>query len=93
MLIISYDFTDNHIRSRFSKFLKRFGRKVQYSVYEIKNSPRVLQNILEEIELRYKKLFDNTDSILIFDVCEGCRKKIIRYGHASHEEKELVVFK
>ena len=92
MLIIAYDFSDNEIRTKFSKFLKKFGRKIQYSVYEIKNSQRVLQNILDEIELKYKKEFKNTDSILIFQVCEGCKKKIVRYGYASNEEKEIVFF-
>lgn len=93
MLIVAYDFTENRIRSKFSKFLKKFGRKIQYSVYEIKNSERVLRNILDEIELRYKKSFSGSDSILIFQVCEGCRKKIIRYGYAKNEESDLVIFK
>ena len=92
MIIISYDFSDNKIRSRFSRFIKKYGRKIQFSVYEIRNSQRVLQNILDEIELRYKKDFENSDSILIFSVCEGCKKKVIRYGYAAHEEEEVVIF-
>lgn len=93
MLIVSYDFTDNRARSKFSKFLKKFGRKIQYSVYEIKNSQRILRNILDEVELRYKKQFKGSDSILIFQICEGCKKKIIRYGYAANEEKEIIYFK
>lgn len=93
MLIICYDFSDNKVRSNFSKFLKKFGRKIQYSVYEIKNSQRVLRNILNEVELKYKKMFKGSDSVLIFEICEGCRKKIIRYGYAKYEEEEIVIFK
>lgn len=92
MLIISYDFTDNKTRARFSRFLKKYGRKIQFSVYEIKNSQRILQNILDEIELRYEKEFTNSDSILIFSICEGCKRKILRYGYAAHEEEEVVIF-
>jgi len=92
MLIVSYDFTDNFIRARFSKFLKKYGRKIQYSVYEIKNSQRVLQNILDEIKLNYKKGFTGADSILIFQVCEGCKKKVVRYGYAANEDKEIIFF-
>lgn len=92
MLLVSYDFVDNKKRSRFSKFLKRYGRKVQYSVYEIKNSERVLQNILSEVKLNYEKDFKGSDSILIFYLCEGCKKKIKRYGYAKNEEKEVIVF-
>lgn len=93
MLIVSYDFTNDFARSRFSKFLKKFGGKIQYSVYEIKNSPRILQNILDEVELKYKKDFTGADSILIFPVCETCKKKVFRYGYGKNEEKEVVVFK
>ncbi|MFH1551543.1 MAG: CRISPR-associated endonuclease Cas2 [bacterium] len=92
MIIVCYDFQDNKVRAKFSKFLKKFGRKIQYSVYEIRNSQRILQNILDEVELKYKKLFKNTDSILIFRICEGCKKKIVRYGYASNEEEEIVFF-
>lgn len=92
MIIVCYDFQNNKTRSKFSKFLKRFGRKIQYSVYEIKNSQRILQNILDEVELRYKKYFKNTDSILIFKICDGCKKKIVRYGYAENEEQEIVHF-
>jgi CRISPR-associated protein Cas2 len=91
MLFISYDFTNNKIRTQFSKFLEKFGRRMQYSVFEIRNSPRVLTNILKEIELAYKKKFKNTDSILIFPVCETCKKKTIRYGYAANEEREVLI--
>lgn len=92
MMIIAYDFTENKIRAKFSKFIKKFGRKLQYSVYEIKNSGRVLQLIINEIELKYKKKFTNADSILIFQTCEGCAKKIKRYGYALNDEKEVLIF-
>lgn len=92
MLIISYDFADDKKRLKFSNFLKKYGRKIQYSVYEIKNSQRILQNILIEIELRYKKNFTGSDSILIFNICDGCEKKIKRYGYAQNEEKNIVIF-
>lgn len=92
MLIIAYDFSGDKIRARFSKFIQKFGRKIQYSVYEIRNSQRVLQNILSEIELVYKKKFEGTDSILIFQICEGDKRKIKRYGYAENEEKEVLIF-
>jgi len=92
MLFISYDFENNRKRAKFAKFLKKFGRKIQYSVYEIKNSPRVLQNISSEIELKYKKDFSGADSVIVFHICELCQKKIKRYGYATNEEKDIVVF-
>ncbi|MBI5401556.1 CRISPR-associated endonuclease Cas2 [Candidatus Wolfebacteria bacterium] len=92
MLFISYDFERNNPRAKFSKFLKKFGRKIQYSVYEIRHSQRVLQNILSEVELKYKKQFRNADSIVIVPICEACQKKIVRYGFAANEEKDVIIF-
>ena len=92
MLLLSYDFSNDRARTKFSKFLDKFGHRMQYSVYEIHNSPRVLQNIKTEIELKYKKSFTGADSIVIFQICEGDKKKVVRYGYAENEEKEVVVF-
>jgi len=93
MLLVSYDFTDDRVRTKFSKFLSKFGRRIQYSVFEVRNSPRVLTNILKEIELVYKKQFSNTDSIIIFSACAGCKKRVIRYGYAANEEKDVLIFR
>lgn len=90
MLIVSYDFESNKTRARFARFLEKRGNRIQYSVWEVKNSARVLQNILTEVELRYKKEFTGADSIVIFQICEGCKKKIKRYGYAKHEESDLI---
>ena len=36
MLIISYDISETKVRTKFSKFLQKFGRRIQLSVFEIK---------------------------------------------------------
>lgn len=92
MLIASYDFSNDKVRVKFAKFLKKYGRKLQYSVYEIRNSDRFLRNIKKEIELQYKRQFTGADSVVIISLCEQCRKKVIRYGYAKNDEKEVVVF-
>ncbi len=92
MLIVSYDFANDKTRARFAKFLKKYGWRMQYSVFIIRNSPRVLRNITAEIESRYKKQFKKTDSIVIFPVCETCKGKLIRYGSARHELEDVVYF-
>jgi hypothetical protein len=61
-------------------------------VYEIRNSQRVLQNILNEIELRYKKQFTGADSAVIFQISEVDQRKIVRYGYAKNEEEAVVIF-
>ena len=90
MIIITYDISNNKLRTKFSKLLEKYGRRLQMSVFEIKNSQRILDNILIEIEKKFAKRFEITDSILIFSLCEACKKKIIRYGFPVSEEDELV---
>ncbi len=77
MLIVSYDISDDKLRTRFSKFLKKFGYRLQYSVFEIRNSKRILANIKKEIEQDFEKSFGETDSIIIFDLSEQCKKLVM----------------
>lgn len=90
MLIITYDFASDKTRTKFAKFLKKHGVRIQYSVFRIKNSPRVLDNIVSEIEHKYKKLFGIGDSIYIFKFCEACDKKVLKFGHAANEDLEIL---
>lgn len=90
MIIVSYDFSNNKRRAKFSKFLEQYGERIQYSVFMVKNSPRVMKRILLEVEMKYRRYFENTDSIMIFSVCNGCVEKLVRYGSAKHAEKEVV---
>lgn len=90
MLIVCYDFSSDKTRTQFSDFLKQYGHMIQYSVYVIRNSKRILQNIIAEIEYKYKKRIYETDHVLIFQVCEHCKKNILRYGRATHEVEDVV---
>ena len=89
MLIVSYDISDTKIRTRFSKFLKKYGRRLQYSVYEIKNSNRILKNVVAEIKKNFEKEFTKSDSVFIFNVNN---KEILRFGYAKNEEEDLLIF-
>lgn len=92
MFIVSYDIEDDKIRTNFSKFLKKYGRRIQYSVFEIKNSQRILENIKSEIEHNFRKRFTNNDSVIIYGMCKTCDSKIVRYGYPVQEERDVVYF-
>ena len=89
MIIVSYDISDDKLRARFSKYLQRYGHRIQYSVFEIDNSERILKNIMNEINNKFKKSFSQEDSIIIFCMSSAC--KTIRYGYAQNEEKDLII--
>jgi CRISPR-associated protein Cas2 len=90
MLVVSYDIADNKLRTKFMKTLIKQGAiRLQYSVYEVNNSKRILDNIIVRIENFYSKKFDGGDSVLIFETDEH---KVIKYGNAIHRDKDLIFF-
>lgn len=89
MLLVSYDISNDKVRTRFSKFLSKFGFRLQYSVYEIRNSERVLQNIIAEIKNSYEHLFEETDSIIIFNLKDSCEK--IPFGNARNNDSDFII--
>lgn len=89
MVVVSYDIKDDKVRTKFQKMLTKHGAiRLQYSVYEINNTNRVIENIKLKIE-QFAKLFGGGDSILIFDVSDV---KLKKYGNAIHRDKDIVYF-
>lgn len=88
MLIVSYDIENTKLRTRFSIFLKKYGCRLQYSVYEIKNSDRILRNIIIEIENNFSKSFGESDSVMIFNMSSSCEK--ITYGYQRHADADFL---
>ena len=91
MIIVSYDICSDKKRAKFNKYIKRFGRMLQYSVYEIENSERILNNIITDINNKWLKQFDQTDSVYVFQLGTSC--KIHKYGYAKNEDSDLIVVK
>ena len=89
MIIISYDISNDKKRRHFQKFIEKFGHRVQYSVYEMENSDRILNNVVTQIKNKFEKQFDESDSVLIFMLSASC--KIFKYGFPRHEDKELYI--
>lgn len=90
MLLISYDIASDKVRTKFSKFIRKYGRRIQYSVYEIHNSDRVIGNVMAEIEGNFEPLFWPTDSIMIVPISWPNEEKIIRYGYLANEELDFI---
>lgn len=87
-MIISYDIADDKLRNRFSKLLTKSGAiRLQFSVYEVNNTSRVMDNIIVKIEDVFAKQFSGADSVVIFDI--GCAK-IRKYGNAIHRDEDVV---
>ena len=89
MLLVSYDISDDKLRTRFAKFLSKYGYRLQYSVFEIKNSDRILDNITTKIEKYFGEKFEQTDSVIIFILSKTC--ETIKFGYAKNSEENLII--
>lgn len=89
MLIISYDISSNELRNNFSKFLSKFGYRIQYSVFKIKNSERIIENIKTKIDCYFSKEFKQSDSIIILNLSKTCESTT--YGYIKNNETDLVI--
>ena len=89
MIIVSYDISEDKMRNKFSKMLKKNGAiRLQFSVYEVRNTKRVMDNLVAKIEA-YSKHFTPDDSVIIFDVDSD---KLTKYGCAIHRDQAVVYF-
>lgn len=91
MVIVSYDISDDKLRTKFSKYLSRFGHRIQYSVFEIDNSKRIIDNIVNDLTNNFEKSFSQEDSVIIFKMSSSC--EILRYGYAKNYEKDFFIIK
>lgn len=89
MLIVSYDISNNKLRTKFSNYLSKFGHRLQFSVFQLKNSKRILQNIIAEINGNFSKRFKDVDSVIIFKMSQNCEK--YSFGYAKNDDEELIV--
>lgn len=90
MLVVSYDISNNKLREQFRKMLSKNGAiRLQFSVYEINNSKRIMDNITIKINDLFSPKFSGGDSVVIFNVNNN---DIIKYGNAIHRDRDIVYF-
>lgn len=89
MILVAYDIADDKLRTQFAKYLSKHGHRLQYSIFEIKNSKRILSLVESEIKNSFEKKFSQTDSVMILNLSETC--KITKYGYAKNDDSTLIV--
>ena len=89
MILISYDIQNDKLRTKFAKYIKKYGYRLQYSVFEITNSKNILKNIMCEISDMFEKKFGQGDSVMIIETSEKC--KITKWGFPKNEENDIIL--
>ncbi|RJQ63774.1 MAG: CRISPR-associated endonuclease Cas2 [Desulfobacteraceae bacterium] len=85
--IVSYDIVDDRKRNKAADTLKDFGTRVQKSVFECSLKDKTLKKLMEKL----KKIIDaETDSILLYYLCEACGKEKMSMGvSVFRDEKDF----
>lgn len=89
MVIVSYDISNDKLRTKFAKYLSRFGHRLQYSMFEIDNSEKIVNNIVNDLKNKYEKSFSQEDSVIIFKLSSSC--EVLRFGYAKNDEKDFII--
>ena len=89
MVVVSYDISNDKLRTKFAKYLSRFGHRLQYSVFEIDNSEKIVNNIINDLKNKYEKSFSQEDSVIIFKLSSSC--EVLRFGYAKNDEKDFII--
>ena len=85
--VISYDIVEDRNRVKASDTLKNYGVRVQKSVFECRIAKKTLKKLLFDL----KHIIDpETDSILVYILCEACDKQRKSIGiDISHDDEEF----
>ncbi|KLE02044.1 CRISPR-associated endonuclease Cas2 [Aliarcobacter butzleri] len=89
MILVAYDIANDKLRTKFANYLSKHGYRLQYSIFQIKNSKRILSLVSSEIKNNFEKKFSQSDSVIIFHLSENY--KITKYGYAKNDDETLIV--
>lgn len=76
-----------YIQKYYRFFLK--DRAGEVPVFEIDNSKRIVDNIVNDLTNTFEKRFSQSDSVYIFKMSSSC--EVLRYGYAKNEENDFFI--
>ena len=89
LILVSYDIVDDKRRTKLSKKLCDFGKRVQYSVFECDLKKDELDKM---ITVSLEIIEEEKDSLRIYKLCQFCESEIISYGvKKGWEEDDVIV--
>lgn len=76
--VLSYDVSDDDVRSAMAKLLSRYGERVQESVFEC----RLTAADLEEVEVRAGLMLEGQagSSLRVYRLCASCASAAVGLG-------------
>lgn len=75
--LLTYDISDDKIRTAVSRYILKYGERVQLSCFEIECSEEELKEMLFFIK---SKIDDYSDSVFVFPISKNMEGAIIEIG-------------
>lgn len=84
-IVVAYDVSSNRRRTKVAKVLKKYGDRVNLSVFECEiKEAETLKAIKEEVKAIIKP---KKDHVRYYTLCEECRRKTVVQGYGKVEEE------
>ncbi len=83
--MVSYDVVDDKRRIKLMNFLKDFGVRVQYSVFECDISEEMFEKMKKGVEEIIDK---KEDKVRYYPICKACLKRVVISGWGEIKEDE-----
>lgn len=77
--LVCYDIRDPKRYRKAHKILKGVGRPVQYSIFRC----RMDDQEIEKLRWELAKVLDQSDRVLVVDLCPGCAERVISRNHVE----------
>lgn len=90
-VIIVINIKDNKNRSKISKFLLNYGKKIKNSIYQCNLNYQFYKKLETGINA-FSHYFQNEDFVIVFSLCKDCTKKIKHYGKKLEQFDEPLYY-
>ena len=87
LIVVTYDISDDKLRTRLHKTLKRFGEPVQYSVFECLLTPEQFVQMRAAIA---RTVAGEEADVRYYELCRSCYPQTITLGRAVTTELQAV---
>ena len=79
-IVVAYDISDDKMRTRLHKTLRRFGERVQFSVFECILTREMFDQMCSEVAavLEHQEL----GRVRYYEICKACRRCTVTLGQA-----------
>jgi CRISPR-associated protein Cas2 len=79
-VVVAYDISDDKTRTKLHRTLRRFGERVQFSMFECILTSDLLEQMRSEVAvvLDHQELW----RVRYYEICESCRGRTVTLGRA-----------